>query len=209
MAQKQTWLKLAVGLALGLFVSTSMLGWADVLHFHNGKVVRGKVKRIAGELIEFRPSGQPMWLGSVERIQRLTLSSRQDVVETRNNHKYFGEILYIDKFKVEITTQTGRHEVPRWQVSNIVLGTPNHQPLHELMHSVQPSANAPITPSATTRIHPERPRVLDPQGQFTTPPSDPATSTLSAPVSTPSSLSSFPYIPLSPPPAANNADEAW
>src|SRR5438045_3759690 len=74
---------------------------ADMLHFYSGKVMQGKLSRVTGDLIEFIEGNG---FGDQQVVRRLTLSNRHDVVETRRNEKYFGEIIYVDKFKVDIQT---------------------------------------------------------------------------------------------------------
>lgn len=111
--------------ALTLIQGLCAISLADVLHFHNGKLMRGKVGRVTGDLIEFTEGNS---FGSQEIIRRLHLSNRHDIVETRRNERFFGEIVYIDKFKVDIQTAAGMVKVNRLLVKNVVMGTPMEQP---------------------------------------------------------------------------------
>ncbi|MGG2352430.1 hypothetical protein ACE4Z7_24855, partial [Salmonella enterica] len=85
-------------LTLALLCGLPARGFADLLHYHNGATAQGKVFRITGDIIEFKTRG----FGGKEYIKRLTLNNRNDIIETWGNKKYFGELIYIDKFKVEL-----------------------------------------------------------------------------------------------------------
>lgn len=112
-------------LAITLTHGASNICRADVLHFHSGKVMQGKLSRVTGDLIEFAEGGG---FGNLQVVRRLTLSNRRDVVETRKNERYFGEIIYVDKFKVDMQTPTGMVKINRLLVKNVVMGTPMEQP---------------------------------------------------------------------------------
>lgn len=101
------------------------IAFADVLHFYDGKLMRGKLKRVTGDIIEFK---QDDIFGSTENLPRLRLSNRHDIIETLTGHKYYGEIFYVDKFKIELKASTGMVHVNRLRVKNIVMGTPMQQP---------------------------------------------------------------------------------
>src|SRR5690349_1479498 len=94
------------------------IAFADVVHFYNGKLLRGKLKRVTGDIIEFR---QGDLFGSTENIPRLKMSSRYDMVETLTGHKYYGEIFYMDKFKIDLKASSGLLQINRFRVKNIVL----------------------------------------------------------------------------------------
>ncbi|WP_373532614.1 hypothetical protein [Vampirovibrio sp.] len=100
--------------------------WADLMHFENGKVVRGKLDRLTGDIIEFKEAGL---FGSKLHIARIQLSNRHDVVETLGNKRYFGEIVYLDRFKLELKTTTGMVNLNRLKLTNIVMGAPAEQPV--------------------------------------------------------------------------------
>lgn len=129
--------------------------WADVLHLQNGKVIRGKVERLVGELIEYQSNGlgiNPAG-GNQGTITRMELSNRHDVVEIRNRQKLFGQIIYIDPYKIEIQTGKGLLQVKRRRVSNIVLGTPNQQPVNDLLEN---------TSQQFTQLNPKKPAATMP-----------------------------------------------
>ena len=103
-----------------MLLGASQPGWADILHFHNGKVLRGDVHRVTGDLIHFKGG-----FGENTSIPRLHLTNRQDVLEMRfGGKKLFGEVVYIDKFQIELKTPTGIRTVNRMLVKNLVFGTP-------------------------------------------------------------------------------------
>jgi hypothetical protein len=114
---------------------------ADIIHMYNGKVIHTKIKRVTGEIIEYTGA-----LTGRSDVKRIELTSRRDVVETRNGRKYFGEIIYIDKFKVEMQTPTGRTKINRLLVINIVLGTPKIEAPEDYVESnrQQYSGNKPL-----------------------------------------------------------------
>ncbi|HEY9686097.1 MAG TPA: hypothetical protein V6C52_03885 [Coleofasciculaceae cyanobacterium] len=122
---------LGTTLCLGFLAGNLLLAQADVLHFHNGKVLRGKIHRVTGDIIEFKPGRF-----SKQNIQRLTLTNRRDVVELNDDRKYFGEILYMDALKVEIITSTGISTLNRLLVKNIVVGSPIQQPMTDFAESL-------------------------------------------------------------------------
>lgn len=111
-------------LALGLFVLLSAYSLADVVHFHNGKVLRGKLSGATGDLFEFKPS-----FFRTQSFQRLELTNRHDIIEMRNMQKFFGEIIYANSSVVEIATAAGHTQLNRWLIRNIVLGAPDELPV--------------------------------------------------------------------------------
>jgi hypothetical protein len=117
---------------------------ADVVHFYNGKVLRGKISRLTGDIIEFNASGLST---DNEAFERLTLTNRHDVVDIRGGKRLFGEIIYIDKFKVELSTASGLVKISRRKVKNIVLGTPKQQPMDNFMESMRQSTPQPAEPT--------------------------------------------------------------
>lgn len=125
---------LGLGLCLGLTLSggVSLAVGKDAVYFHNGKVMNGKVKRVTGEIIEFSAG-----LDSPQTIRRLTLSNRNDIVETRDGQKYFGEIVYIDAFRIEMATSTGKVRLNRLLTRSIVLGSPLQQPMTDYADTLQ------------------------------------------------------------------------
>src|ERR1700744_4968817 len=97
---------------------------ADVIHLATGQTVRGKVGRVTGDIIGFqRDTGHFSFFTPEESIQRLRLTNRHDVVETRNQETVYGEILYVDRFRVELRTSSGTASIPRINIKNIVLGS--------------------------------------------------------------------------------------
>lgn len=110
---------------LTLCTGVALSAWADTIHFYNGKVQRGKIYRVTGDLIEFKPR-----FTQSQNIQRLTLTNRHDVVELRNGQKSFGEITYLDPFQVELATPTGRTKISRFFVRNLILGAPEAPPVN-------------------------------------------------------------------------------
>lgn len=126
---------LGIRLSLGVILLTAFTGnsLADVLHFHSGKILRGKVSRVTGEIIEFTEGDS---FGSKQNVKRLTLSNRCDIVETRKGEKYFGEIVYIDKFKIDMQTGTGMVKINRLRVSNVIMGTPMEQPTESTLNRI-------------------------------------------------------------------------
>ncbi len=131
----------AAGLmGLAILAASLPLSWGDVIHFYNGRVVRTKIYRVTGELIEFKG------LGTKGDVQRINLTNRRDVVEVSGNRKYFGEILYMDRFRVEMQTAAGRRRINRWMVKNIVMGTPAQQPVNDYVEAVQQQYERSQTP---------------------------------------------------------------
>jgi hypothetical protein len=122
---------LGTALCLGILAGSPSPAPADVLHFHNGKVLRGKIHRVTGDIIEFRES-----YFNKKNIERLTLTNRRDVVEMIDDRKFFGEILYMDALKVEIITSTGITTLNRLLVKNIVAGSPIQQPMTDFAESI-------------------------------------------------------------------------
>lgn len=118
-------------LCLALLAGSVPASLADVLHFHNGKVVRSKLHRVTGELVEFKG------LGEKGTVSRLNLTNRRDVVELLGGEKLFGEILHVDKFRLEIMTPAGRRLLHRWKVKNVVMGTPAQQPVNDYVEAMQ------------------------------------------------------------------------
>jgi hypothetical protein len=131
---------LMLGLLLGSIPAQTLLpAWADVVHFSDGQVVRGKLNRVTGDLIDFKRRGEFFLLSNQEIIQRIRLTNRHDIVELRNSQKYFGEIVYVDKFKIELKTATGNLKINRLKVTNIILGSPSNTPTPDF----HPAAYAP------------------------------------------------------------------
>jgi hypothetical protein len=112
------------GVVLGLVALSFASALADVVHFHNGKTLRGKLTSVTGELIEFKPS-----FFRSQTFTRLTLTNNQDVVEMKNFQKYFGRVIYADNWQVAIVTSSGRMNLNRFLVRNIVLGSPGQPPV--------------------------------------------------------------------------------
>jgi hypothetical protein len=123
---------------------------ADVLNFHNGKVVHGKLERLTGDIIEFKEAGP---FGNRMHVARLKLTNRHDIVAVHGFKRYFGEILYLDRFKLELKTATGLVSLNRLKLSNIILGSPAEQPVSntDIMH-MAPGANNPKASGGSTRI---------------------------------------------------------
>jgi|GEM_PF-2986349 len=127
-------------LTVTLMQGIAAISRADVLHFHSGKVMQGKLSRVTGDLIEFAEGGG---FGNLQVVRRLTLSNRRDVVETRRDERYFGEIIYVDKFKVDMQTATGMVKINRLLVKNVVMGTPMEQPGSPDMKRIPVNPTAP------------------------------------------------------------------
>ena len=126
-----------VALSLAVLMSHGGLAaWADVLHFYQGAHQRGKIYRVTGELIEFKPEDAR---GDVSVIRRIRLSDRRDVVEMRDGQKHFGEILYADRFKIDLQTAQGNRKLSRWRVKNLVMGSPSQNPLSGFPYAPEPS----------------------------------------------------------------------
>jgi hypothetical protein len=137
---------LAIGLIAGLGIAllqginTECL--ADALHFYSGKMMRGKLSRVTGDLIEFTEGNG---FGSKKVIHRLHLSNRHDCVETRNKLSYFGEIIYVDKFKIDMQTTTGMVKINRLTVTNVIMGTPMDQVAPSSLNRIPVN---PLTPGS-------------------------------------------------------------
>lgn len=141
-----------VGLTLG--VLWSGVASADTLHFLNGKIVRGKLDRVTGDIIEFR---EKSGYGSKINIHRIELTNRRDVVETRGDKRYFGEIVYFDRFKLDIRTSTGLIKLNRLMITNVVVGTPAERP-------VSNTDVMPLAPTAASTLKSDKPMVHFPAG---------------------------------------------
>jgi hypothetical protein len=113
----------ALGLLATLAIPVNM--FADVIHFYNGSLMRGKLEHVDGDILEFHSGGV---FGSSQNVSRLHLSNRHDLVETLGHHTYYGEIVYMDTFQVDLKTTAGILKINRWKVRNIVAGTPMQQP---------------------------------------------------------------------------------
>lgn len=110
---------------IGAYISLlTPASWGDVLHFRDGQVLRGSVERVTGDLVEFRRQGKFSFFRNHEVIQRLRLSNRHDVVETRDKKKYFGEVVYVDSFNLELRTAEGGINIARLNIRDVVLGAP-------------------------------------------------------------------------------------
>ena len=83
-------------------------------------VLDGKVEFITGDLIKYRDA-----YGKTAFVKRLQLTNRQDVIQTWANHKYLGEIIYMDDSRTEIRTPTGSHKLANIWIKNIVMGSPS------------------------------------------------------------------------------------
>lgn len=133
---------LGLGIALLSMTALPLVSSADVIHLHEGKTVRCTIKRITGDIIEFNQGR----FATQESIQRIRLTNRHDIVETRDNKKFFGEVVYIDKFKIELSTPTGRKRINRLLVRNLVLGTPAELPVS---HNAKPAPSSAIQPAVS------------------------------------------------------------
>ncbi|WP_303675154.1 hypothetical protein [Vampirovibrio chlorellavorus] len=122
-------LGLTLALALALLTTCAPPSQADVMHFMNGKLVQGKLDRVTGDLIEFREDSN---FGSKMNIHRIQLTNRHDVVEVNRKKRYFGEIVYLDKFKLDLKTATGMVKLNRLRIRNVVIGSPADQPVSNL-----------------------------------------------------------------------------
>lgn len=99
--------------------------WADTAHLISGKVVTGKLDNVTGDVIEFRENNS---FGNKMGFYRIQLTNRHDIVETRGKRRYFGEVIYQDKFKLELKTANGNVRLNRLKITNVILGTPVTQP---------------------------------------------------------------------------------
>ncbi len=140
---------LALALGMLYLLTTPATCLADVLHFQNGKVMRGKLNYATGELLEFHSGGL---LGNTQSIPRLHLSNRHDMIKTLARQTYYGEIIYIDSFQVDIKTSSGMLRLNRWKIAEIVMGTPMEQPT---MPNAPMPNTVPISFSST--INPDQP----------------------------------------------------
>ncbi len=157
---------LTLALALVLLTASVPQSWADVMHFMNGKLVQGRLDRVTGDLIEFRENSN---FGSKMNIHRIQLTNRHDVVEVSRKKRYFGEIVYLDKFKLDLKTATGLVQLNRLRIRNVVIGSPADQPVSSLdvmplapqnstsgmggapaLHSAPLTGNGQTTPGAWT-----------------------------------------------------------
>lgn len=136
-------------LALLILASAVSPCLADVLHFHSGKIMRGKVNRVTGDIIEFTEGDV---FGNKEHVKRLLLSNRRDMVQTRDKEKLYGEIIYVDKFKIDLQTATGLKKINRLRVTNVVMGTPMEQPGESAWNRspIQPIMPEAMSPAPTT-----------------------------------------------------------
>lgn len=141
-------------LILGILLSATTPALADTMHFLNGKIVRGKLDRVTGDIIEFRESTN---YGNKVSIHRIELTNRHDIVEVRGDKRYFGEIVYFDRFKLDIRTTTGLIKLNRMKITNVVVGTPAEQPVSH--RDVMPMA-----PTATGNMPTTKPMVHFPAG---------------------------------------------
>jgi hypothetical protein len=120
---------------------------ADILHFQNGKIVQGKLERLTGDIIDFKEAGP---ISGDMRIHRIQLTNRHDIVTVHGLKRYFGEILYLDRFKLELKTATGLISLNRLKLTNIIMGSPAEEPVTstDIMHL----APSPKTSSSGSRI---------------------------------------------------------
>ncbi len=116
---------LKLGLAAITLFLIPVCGFADMIHYVNGKIVKGKLDRVTGDIIEFRETNR---FGSAIQVHRIELTNRHDVVMTKKCN-YFGEIVYLDRFKLDLRTATGLVNLNRLKIKNVVLGSPNDQPV--------------------------------------------------------------------------------
>lgn len=145
------------GFGFGLIVALSVGFWAtslaDMVHFANGNSVRGKLDRLTGDIIEFKRA-KHLFGGSLDYFKRIQLTDRHDVAETRDGHKYFGEIIYLDGFVLEIQTASGAVRLNRMSLTNVVLGSPlqppkvpamNQLPIQQGSQSTMSAPEPPVT----------------------------------------------------------------
>jgi hypothetical protein len=158
---QKTGQRLSLGLALGLFFALGsgfwIAGFADVVHFANGNTVQGKLDRLTGDIIEFRRNSR--FMGNLDYFKRIQLTDRHDVVETRDRKKYFGEIIYLDNFILEIQTSVGSVRLKRMELTDVVLGSPAQTPTVPAMNQVPPrqlvtAPEPPETEQPTVRMTP-------------------------------------------------------
>lgn len=142
------------GLILSVLFSCATPAFADTLHFVNGKIVRGKLDRVTGDIIEFRENSN---YGSKMNIHRIQLTNRHDIIETRGDKRYFGEIVYLDRFKLDLRTATGLVKLNRLKITNVVVGTPAEQP-------VSHTDVMPLAPAAAGAMPTDKPLVHFPAG---------------------------------------------
>jgi hypothetical protein len=150
-------LRLILGLGLALCGGLCSASFADVVHFANGNTVQGKLDRLTGDIIEFRRSRH--FFGNLDYFKRIQLTDRHDVVETRDGQKYFGEIIYLDGFILEIQTAVGSVRLRRMDLAAVVLGSPAQTPNVPMMNQVPTgqSVTAPEPPDSeqpTVRMTP-------------------------------------------------------
>jgi len=158
-------------LALLILASVVSPCLADVLHFHSGKVMRGKVNRVTGDIIEFTEGDV---FGNKEHVKRLLLSNRKDMVQTRDKEKLYGEILYVDKFKIDLQTATGLKKINRLRVTNVVMGTPMEQPGASALNGmpIQPNMPNAMTMDNTAPYPAVSPSAGPDMGMYSAPPSN-------------------------------------
>jgi hypothetical protein len=148
------------GIGFGLSMAVCMGFWAtsfaDIVHFANGNSVRGKLDRLTGDIIEFRRSKH--LFGNLDYFKRIQLTDRHDVVETHDGQKYFGEIIYLDDFMIEIQTGSGSVRINRIRLTNVVLGSPLQAPNVPSMSQV-PVRSGGMPPEPPTSSTTEEPSV--------------------------------------------------
>lgn len=103
-----------------LMLSPLAFAGVDVVNLYNGKVVRGRINNIPGELILMKNE-----LGTETVIRRLEVNNRRDMVETYNHRQYYGSVDYVDSYKIYIRTDQGDVRLWRSLVKSINIGTPN------------------------------------------------------------------------------------
>lgn len=148
------------GIGFGLSLAVCMGFWAtsfaDIVHFANGNSVRGKLDRLTGDIIEFRHSKH--LFGNLDYFKRIQLTDRHDVVETHDGQKYFGEIIYLDDFILEIQTGSGSVRINRLRLTNLVLGSPLQSPNVPPMSQI-PAHPGGMPPEPPTSYNPDEPSV--------------------------------------------------
>ncbi|MBY0404112.1 MAG: hypothetical protein K2X66_09450 [Cyanobacteria bacterium] len=96
------------------------LAKTDVVNLHNGQVVRGRLLSSPGELIWIRNE-----LGQETVIRRLEVNTRQDMIVTVDNKIHYGEIEFIDAYKVFLRSPLGKQRIWRLKIKSMMLGAPN------------------------------------------------------------------------------------
>jgi hypothetical protein len=92
----------------------------DVVNLHNGQAVRGRLLSSPGELIWIRNE-----LGQETVIRRLEVNTRQDMIVTLDNKIHYGEIEYIDAYKVFLLSPQGKQRIWRLKIKSMMIGAPN------------------------------------------------------------------------------------